>query len=1326
MNRFIVFIAIILANVFCANSAFGQVGHEFVPGEVIVKLRHSESITFQKSKGRISVLNSTDLNAIFESLGVTEFDELTPDKNTSSRVALLSRSANQMQEGYPNGIYHLKFDNNTCTVRNVIDKLQSCPEVEYAEPNYVVRAMVSSGTNYISNDPLSTQQWALNAINMPMLWTQTPIKDNRPIIAILDTGVDIGHLDLCENIWVNNSERNGSKGYDDDGNGYADDIHGWDFVNNSPNIRDDNGHGTHCAGIAAAVGNNEIGIIGANPDALIMPITVMGRDGSGDLAMLIKGVNYAIANGADVLSMSLGFYGESKAVEDVMREASQKAILVAAAGNDNICMIAGHQALHGDRTKAHEPCFPAAYSFVWGVEASDQSGLASFSNFDCDGSTTSSFAEHLYNYELRAPGMNILSTYIHGQYKALSGTSMACPLVAGAVSRLIQLREYSSNEELLGDLIQTSSDNIDASAVFALRDELRTPSLQFITYEMYDPTGDEDGECDAGEEISLYPTIRNMYGYAKNITFSLSMDENEDPNIIEILDNNVDLGYSLGTYGKAKSQNPLKFRISKDCADNRVIRLVMKAKCDNTNVEFIQKLSIVVTNAIELKGAILNNTTLYPGKEYVLTNDVIILNGATLTLEPGTVLSIRKGKINSTGNIIAKGTPDNPITIKNVGTQWNSPYSADDVIFTSGVFEYVNLEAVKFKSGDRDTCYYTNCRIYDSFIKISRRVFLNKCNIIRSETDGRLDEGSSTSVYDFSIPQANNNYINNIVELGNTWAMEKSNLFANHKITGEECNVIIDNPFKPCEEPVGLRHCYYGSADLERVKKGIYDLYNPAAKKNFYCTDYSTISFRPSSEAHGIVWKVLVDGVDAQDETEQLLPLGVGRHKFDVYFNRPMDKAFPPSIYMGVVVPYTQISISEDGEWNADGSVFTAYLTINGETESEGLNRIFIYGAKDLEHFEIPEEKYRFNVMVQSAGALETGLVAVPERGRILLEWETKESDFPDMQGYNLYRYTQREETYYEWGDNENGVYGRWEKTRVVNDTILLNKQLLNIGVTTYTDFDVEPGKTYFYFVKEMYTDLTQSAISNTVAVKPLFADLGDANGSGSVDIADVITDVAYISRQDPQPFIFEAADVNGDEEIDVRDIVETVNMILRPSSMSVLTDTRSCITIENGTLKVISSIPLGGVQVVFNSNEMPKCLTLIKGMEQNCMKIGQGKTLYMAYSLSGNCIPAEGVDLLQLGNDASIEEIILCDTRGKKVYCDTNLSTQVGGLEFSVDEADRVVVCDLYGRILFDGSLPMYRSNTNWKKYISKGIYVESIYSNGALIKSNKLLINN
>ena len=173
----------------------------------------------------------------------------------------------------------------------------------------------------------------------------------------------------------------------------------------------------------------------------------MQSDGTGDVATIIQGIDYATDNGATFLSMSIGHYSYSIAEEQALAKAYSKATLVAAAGNWGL-----------DIYSRYGPFFPAGFTFVLGVEASTESSRTLFSNFDPDGPVYSAFGEEqLYNYELRAPGVNIFSTYPQGRYKSMNGTSMACPLAAGAISRLMQCKSYEyqviNREILFGDLI---------------------------------------------------------------------------------------------------------------------------------------------------------------------------------------------------------------------------------------------------------------------------------------------------------------------------------------------------------------------------------------------------------------------------------------------------------------------------------------------------------------------------------------------------------------------------------------------------------------------------------------------------------------------------------------------------------------------------------------------------------------------------------------------------------------------------------------------------------------------------------------------------------
>lgn len=1218
--------------------------YNYREGELIVKFKDQSAAQIKaprRTKFRTSGVNSID--ATLRALGVSEVEELMP-LSGHQPVKRLARSVNGQTVTAPamNRVYLMRY--NKAKVRNVeeaVAKLSKLKDVEYAEPNRIVYALggaeamaaqskaldearqqTAGGENRAVsfNDPLFGNQWGLQSMQIPLLWQEPFITNKRPVIAILDTGVDIDHPDLKANIWTNAKEADGAEEYDDDGNGFNDDVHGWDFVNQTGRIGDWNGHGTHCAGIAAAVGGNGIGIVGANPDALIMPVTVMQSDGTGDVATIIKGIDYAVANGADIISMSFGSYGESKAEEQALGRAYQKAFLVAAAGNDGMCL--NHKHLEKGQT-APKPMYPASYTFVLGVQAMDSEGYrAGFSNYDDNGPTYSEWGEDkLYNYELLAPGVNIESTYPSGNYKSLNGTSMATPMVAGALSRLIQSKEYANKEYLFGDLINACSETggLDIYKAFSIKDEDRIPELSFVTYEMDDSTnvGDGDGRPDAGEVIDFYPIVRNSWGKAKNIKLSIELGENEDPQIVELIKKEADFGAELSAYGKGKSDEPLRIKINDKCADNRRIRLVLKGTCDGMQGEFNQEITLTVENGVEIGGVIKKDMTLYPNVHYIVTKNLAIPEGVTLTIKPGTKLEFKGTYFTNKGTINAAGKPDSLIVLEGIGDLSN-----DDAVINLSGFSYtelkkselfecngsynnviiINNNVFRFCSSLYETDNSYCCNIYNNKIVDSGLGFYEKCNFINNQ---QQDDYSGCAAHLDKFKSSN------------IW---------NTECIGIRRESIIFTPDFPN---------YFGSSKEATVRKSILDINN-----DYYTTEYdlSNMLTRPNAEAHGVVWKVVVNGYDAQDEFDMLPPLGVGKHKFEVYFNRPMRTSVTPMVAMGVRPPYTQIPIAEEGTWSADSLIYTTYLTITGKTGADGLNRIYVDGAKDNEGFEIPYENTRFNVNVQAAGSLSTGFMGEAGLGKVTLSWNDVQNSFDDFLGYNLYRYTDK------------------------GDTIKVNKQLLDNETLEYVDYDVVPGTTYCYQYKVITTDLKETDPSNVVAVTPMTSTIGDANGSGNVDVADVITTVNYASGQEPKPFIFEAADINKDLQIDILDVVGIIRTILNPntdvSSMAMATATY---TVENGIVYVDSPVDLAGVQIQIATEKgsQIKATDEMEGFEQTSSWLSDNDFIYLAYSMSGKTLAAGKHAILNIGN-AKIMDIRLSDAAGKNVEAKAGQETSV------------------------------------------------------------------
>ena len=428
-------------------------------GEVIVKFKSHVGIRKSASRGEAQggepFVGSQTVNTILKQMGAKEVKQLLPRSDKPRQNARGKFGSSAVPKDLTT-LCLLKYDEAIGgSVETVLETLRQLEDVEYAEPNYIRKAFSAA---YPTASRLD-EQWGLKAINMPYLWQQPIINPKRPVIAIIDSGVDINHPDLKDNIWNNPNEE--ASGEDTDENGFVDDLHGWNFVDDSSIVTDKATHGTHCAGIAAATGDGVVS--GANPDALIMPVVVLNEEGDGDDATIIQGVEYAVANGADIISMSFGNSEYSEVFNGYFENISTNAILIAAAGNERQC-INGHWE-HSFNNGIAQPDYPAAISSVIGVMATQANGsLADFSNFDCDGPFYSSSSEG--NYELRAPGKGILSTVPGNKYSEMDGTSMACPMVAGAISRLLQCRNFDSKEEMLKTLVMTSGDNIDMEAAY--------------------------------------------------------------------------------------------------------------------------------------------------------------------------------------------------------------------------------------------------------------------------------------------------------------------------------------------------------------------------------------------------------------------------------------------------------------------------------------------------------------------------------------------------------------------------------------------------------------------------------------------------------------------------------------------------------------------------------------------------------------------------------------------------------------------------------------------------------------------------------------------
>ena len=1228
------------------------------PGEVLVKFKDQSQVAVKKVNGRFRTASVRAVDQVLSQFGTTDMEQLFPeDSKQPKRAMRRSRSYTgaEVAEQDLSRIYRIRIKSQRPdSTQLMIEQLGKLGDVEYAEPNYLVYSLDApatmsapdvtqpaatgdegSGTPTDSVDngvicadpttsPLYSQQWGIKAMGIDQLWSKPIVNHTLPVIAILDTGVDITHPNLKDNIWTNTAEAEGEEGYDDDGDGYVDDLHGWDFINNTGKIADYNMHGTHVAGIAAAA-NNGLGIVGANPVARIMPVTVMQSDGTGDIATLARGVEYAAAKGATVINMSVGTYADSKVLKNALAKAYQSSVIVAAAGNDGLGI---YPECGRDEYK---PMYPAAYSFVLGVQATvEGGGLAGFSNFDCDGPTCSVMGTDGVNYELSAPGVNIMSTVPYGGYKQLNGTSMSAPLVAGGISALQMVKEYNSQEILWGDLIHS------ANFAEAYNITERPAELDLLAMEICDTIngGNGDGIIDAGETIAFYPTLRTTWGEAKNVKISLISTgaEYEDATLYDVLTQNVDFGYTLSAYAQEKSANPILVKFKEGIADRRIIRLTFQATADNTPQPLSVEYKVRVYNAVKLGGMITKDMTLTPDKHYRVVKDLAIPEGVTLTIEPGTKLILDDGVgISSTGKLIANGEPGKMIE-----------FTCDNGYFIfpkgDGSLSYCDVSNCNFNTYNSVYVRKHNCLIHDSeyrsyFSQLdgSRNCYYD----VRAYGLGCVDfcgpEESNIVGLEYKIGDYDGSYENGYI-LHPGW-VTSCNVF---NILGSGRPIVFGSKSLYPSKVIIDSLAYYGTSKESVLRPRIYEIGNTFGYgSTFAYHDLTNLRKTPVRETHGIVWKVVVDGYDAQDEYDELPPLGVGKHKFEVYFNRPMNVAKAPMVAFGVRSPYTQNGVSEEGSWSADSTIYTVYKTITGKTSSDGVNTIYVNDAEDDEYFPCPREDVRFHINIQAAGSLSTGFMGEAGLGRVNLTWDNTENNFEDFLGYNVYRYTML-------NDSTKG------------EAVRINDFTLDDATTAYTDYDVTPGETYYYYYKVISTDLKETDPSNIVAVTPQTATAGDANGSGAVDVADVVTVVNYSIGQKPEPFIFEAADMNADKQIDILDIIGIIKQIVRPNSQSKEAGVESTATysIENGTLYVESAAELAGVQVAVKTPRTtePTAADDLKGFETTSAWTDDNSYLFLAYSMTGKTLTPGKHALLHLGSEAQIESITLADNQGHNV----------------------------------------------------------------------------
>jgi subtilisin family serine protease len=438
------------------------------------------------------------------------------------------------------GRIHAEHDRLTGrTVADAIARYRNHPAVEFIEPNYIVTTLTEP------DDPLFSDLWGLHNtgqtggtpgadIHATEAW-DISTGSNSVVVAIIDTGIDYTHPDLAANIFINTAEIPGN-GIDDDGNGFVDDVRGWDFVNQDNDPMDDHFHGTHVAGTIGAVGNNGLGVVGVNWSVRLMPLKFLSSGGSGSTADAVAAIEYATMMHVDIMSNSWGGGGFSDALRQAIQNAMDAGILfVAAAGNSS-------------SNNDIFPAYPASYdldNIVSVASTTSTDNLSGFSNF---GATS---------VDLAAPGSNILSTLPGGTYGLLSGTSMATPHVSGVLA-LLRARYPFATFRALKEKLLTSVDHVDAlaglmvsggraNAARAIADPDTIPPSAVTTLHVLDPTsntiriewtatGDDLGSGTAGGyevRFAPFPLTAENFGTG---TLALHPPTPQPPGSIETME----------------------------------------------------------------------------------------------------------------------------------------------------------------------------------------------------------------------------------------------------------------------------------------------------------------------------------------------------------------------------------------------------------------------------------------------------------------------------------------------------------------------------------------------------------------------------------------------------------------------------------------------------------------------------------------------------------------------------------------------------------------------------------------------------------------------
>lgn len=942
---------------------------------------------------------------------------------------------------------------------------------------------------------------------------------------------------------------------DDDSNGYVDDVYGVDFVEGDSDPMDEHGHGTHVAGIIAMTPGNGGGV-GVAYGAKIMCIRAGQANGSFASTDIAKAIKYAADNGADVINMSFGGTGRSYLVESALQDAFPSCVLVAAAGNDGLPTT-------DYPISPREDFYPAGYKYVLGVMATDNNHhIASFSNWDyLEGQNC--------EYEMAAPGVNIYSTLPGNRYACWSGTSMATPNVAAAAailrSKYTDKSKYSSRY-IMGQLCSATTSraygfrsypelNIRDSLTRQAHPNLTLDEVYTLDYQDVSSVNNGDGIAQPSETIDMGIAVWNRWGAATDVTVKVDADSAAGiPNkYVEFINDEVKLS-DIGTFSSVNNgftytdekltgiSNPIRFKIKEGTPNDIQITFNFTITAKNgldekdTVVYTIKPkptYTLTVQNGVALSGIINEDMTLTNDKLWILENNVLIPEGVTVTVEPGTRIQFWSADPNNKygakanvylqveGRFIAEGTEEQPIemypgkgfedravtvTGKTSSTNSSGDIADDDYSKSFASLKYVNIINAN------------STRVATDYKSFSVTI-LDHCNLTQN--------GDGTSFVNAILAKtiSYSRFTNYRHEYAHRtgYGISAANFYGN-SIENCDVAVLVEKEFKNNVILNYICHDYYETPALQMVSIGLPYQIDMSFEKNamlnsYYINRYDYIrSVGTVSVSDDLNGRTTYDisGNYWGTTNPDLVKVQCLDADWDVSRNDLIQEPYLTlDDDMSEIYPFVTEAYLTDKDGNRIDKVSGAqtvkmHVKFNRDMASDIQPMVTYGGSEPYTDFAVSGDwanarewvgEFKIDPYIDlgtmyirvkgAAAADDKWLVTGNDWGRFKFEITNSsaqsmsltgegqfgknalswmQDDYDTLAGYNIYRATS---------------YDTDKKPEEQNFT-KVNKSVLNADELSFIDENVKAGTDYYYYFTVVDTDLNESKASNVVSCCPL------------------------------------------------------------------------------------------------------------------------------------------------------------------------------------------------------------------------------------------------